>query len=167
MSDFDDALIWAKQPTDADVAQALRKNVRKYRTERGRHGHRFSMKYLKTVWSAADDLHVVLNHVDDPTWQMWYQHPDKGWTMISWHGTRREAQAAAEGQHVDRVEPIVAHKAGINLLAGWADEPYRRRRTEVDFTMRIHCQTERTVSELEEIFSRLGCLTKREMVSAE
>lgn len=157
MPDFA-ALEWSKQSLTGDVAKALRKDVRTYRRERGRGGHRFSYNYLKTLWAADDGLHAVCNHIDDSAWQMWYRHPTDGWIMIDWHLTRREAQAAAESKHPELVERKPKIFPGINVLAGWPDR---------DPTMRVHCSSEATATVVSEAFDKIGCITRRELVPAE
>jgi hypothetical protein len=159
MADFT-ALEWVKHPTDQTLAQNLRRNVRQKRTERGRGGHRFSMNYLKTLWGASDGIHAVLNHVDDPVWQMWYEHPEQGWMLISWHATRREAQAAAESRHPEIMDPEPTVRPGLNLVAGHPSRPGK-------YPIRVLCSSEHTATELEGIFDRLGFHTRRELVAAE
>lgn len=155
-NDFD-ALDWSKQPTDGPVSQAIRRDVRKHRRERGRGGHRFSLNYLKTVWSASDGSHVVLNHVDDLIWQMWYRHPEQGWVLMDWLSTRREAQAAAETHQPELSDSRPDMPPGIYVLAAWPGRPS---------TMRVHCSSERTADDITEVFARLGCDTQRELVDA-
>lgn len=156
MSDFQ-VIEWVKCDNDGDLARELRKNIRQHRREKGRAGHRFAFTFLKTLWVADDDHHAVLNHVDDTVWQMWYRHPVEGWVLISWHATRREAQAAAESSHPQLVVPKVRIHPGINVLAGW---PGR------ELNMRVACSSEYTADVIGEIFAKLGCGTRRELVSA-
>ena len=154
MADFE-SLSWVKQPVDGDFARAIRKDVRLYRRERGRGGHRFSMNFIKTLWVADDSMHAVLNHIDDLVWQMFYRHPTQGWLLIHWYDTRREAQAAAESDHPELVSRRPTVHPGINVLANF---PHR------DNRMRVHCSSDYTATVVEETFVKIGCITAREVV---
>jgi len=152
MPDFH-CLEWHKQPIDSPVALAIRRDVREHRRERGRGGHRFSLNHVKSLWSANDGRHVVLNHVDDPAWQMWHRD-NAGWSMVSWHQTRREAQAAAEN---DSAPPEAKITSGIYVLAG--SDPER-------MTIRTHCTSAATADDIEAVYVKLGFTTARETVGA-
>lgn len=149
------ALSWRKQPIDGALAQSIRRDVRKHRRERGRAGHRFSQPYLKTLWGSIDNDHAVLNHVDDLAWQMWFRDPRIGWWMVSWHLTRREAQAAAENV---RPAPLLEERApdpGLYVLAGSSEDR---------LTIRTQCSSEYSAEQLEETYAGLGFITRRETI---
>lgn len=156
MPDFQ-ALEWRKAATTDLVAQAIRKDVRSYRRERGRAGHRFSLNHVKSLWAANDGAHAVLNHLDDEAWQMWYRHPETGWAMVSWHLTRREAQAAAEnGKSAPRNSELKEPDPGLYVLAG--SNPDR-------MTIRTHCRSEIAATDIEAVYAKLGFATARETVA--
>lgn len=154
MTDFR-LLDWKREATDGPTAYSMRHDTRKWRREKGRAGHRFSFVRLKNIW-VADDIHAVCNHDDDASWLYFRRLPLKGWLLISWHRTRREAQAAADLPLPDltpKPKPIVA---GIHIKAGW---------NKGDYTMNIACRTEYTADVITDIFQRMGCETEREMVA--
>lgn len=128
------------------------------RRERGRGAHRFRYVTLKSIWS-ADDIHVVLNHTDDVSWQYWYLDGKDGWNLIGWYMTRREAQAAAEMPRP--VVPPKFLKEGLYVLAGWPQED-----APVDYTMKVACQSEGTANEIMAVFTHLGCVAMKSILAA-
>jgi hypothetical protein len=155
MSDFT-SLEWQKQPTTSYIAHAIRKDTRKYRRERGRGGHRFSLNYVKSLWAASDGVHAVLNHIDDPAWQIWFCDPETGWALCSWHLTRREAQAVAENSLGIPLRPGTKGLGpGLYVLAG--SDPGRP-------SIRTFCSSETSANDIEAVYVKLGFTTAREIV---
>ena len=140
------SLQWSQLKHDHEVIAELRRDVRVHRRETGRAGHRFNPATLKNVW-AADDVHLVLNHTDDPAWQHWH-HGAQGWYLVHWHPSRREAQAAAElplrTVPVDVVDMVV----GLRVEAGW---PGR------GSTMIVTCSSPATAEDVAKVYSNIGC----------
>jgi hypothetical protein len=159
VSDFE-VLPWKKQPVDGEVAKSIRKDVRTFRKERGRGGHRFRFATLKSLWS-ADAIHVVLNHSDDSAWQYWYNDARQGWSLISWHMTRREAQVAAEMPHPDLTPEPKFLAEGVYVLAGWP-----RENGEADYTMKVACSTDKTADEILAVFTHLGFVATKSLLAA-
>jgi hypothetical protein len=153
---------WTNQPLDGDVALSIRHDVRQYRRERGRGGHRFRHSHLKSLWS-VEDIHAVLNHNDDPAWQYWYHDARQGWLLVDWFSTRREAQAFVD---MNPVPTIVIHGTNvddtpIHVLAGWPDPEYPELLPK-DYTMRVPCRSDYTASVVIEVFEKVGCLTRQD-----
>lgn len=144
------SLEWARAKThDVDIVHAIRHDVRKYRREKGRAGHRFRFATIKNIWY-VDEIHAVINHTDDPLWQYWYNHPQDGWILVHWYTTRREAQAAAELPHPEQSVTAKPFIEGIYVRAGWDMDNY---------TMRVTCSSDRTAVDIQSIFRKLGCFT--------
>lgn len=156
MADFD-VVTWGKLPLDGDIARSLRKDIRTNRRERGRGGHRFSFNHLKSIYGSDNGLHVICNHTDDPVWQLWYRHPQDGWILVDWRDALREAKAAAELPMPD-ADPAKPLASGLYLLAGWD------RGEETEYSIRILCSSETTAVAMTEVYQKLGCLVKRELV---
>lgn len=159
MPDFE-LIGWRQQPLDGDIARVMRRSIRMYRRERGRGGHRFSYLNLKSLWVTDDLAHVVLNHKDDLVWQFWWNDPLEGWLQISFHSTRREAQAAAELPRIPVVVPAEKLVPGLYVLAAWPKQDQSP-----DYKMRVHCRSESAVEAVVEVFDKLGCITKQETVT--
>lgn len=158
MPEFD-SLGWSREKLDGSLARSIRSSIRLRRRERGRGGHRYRFNTLKNLW-AVDVIHAVVNHTDDPEWQYYYNHPSEGWLLISWHLTRREAQAAAELPLPPELVPTVASRAtveGWHVLAGWKKDK---------FTMDVPCTSEEIAGEIEETFQVIGCHTSKSLVTA-
>ena len=80
---------WTKAKTlDGDLANEIRKDIRRNRKEHGRGGHRFHYSELKNIWH-VDHVHAVINHNDDPSWQHYYNDPKDGWQLVHWYGSGR------------------------------------------------------------------------------
>jgi hypothetical protein len=157
MADFD-LITWRKLPLDGDLARSIRKDVRTHRRERGRGGHRFSFSHLKSLYGSDSGLHAVCNHTDDSVWQFWYRHPEDGWVLVNWHDALREAKAAAELPMPDTGPKPRPLAPGIHLLAGWDHGE------ETEYTIRLCCSSEDTATAMTEVYQKLGCLVKREVV---
>jgi len=148
---------WVKSKgPDDDVAQQIRSDVRRYRREHGRGGHRFRHATLKNLWY-VDQTHAVLNHTDDPVWQYWYNHPINGWVLVDWFRTRREAQAAAERPH-----PPVASSGkhvvdGTYVFAWWPNQ---------DVTMRVRVRSDDIGAQIIKAFEGIGCNAALEVTFA-
>lgn len=146
---------WRKaKDTEDPVALDIRHDVRRYRREKGRGGHRFRYATLKNLWY-VDQIHAVLNHSDDPVWQYWYHHPLNGWILISWHGTRREAQATAELPHPVEVARSIA--PGTYIFAAWPGQ---------EVTMKVRVRSDWVGEQIIRVFGDLGCETKIEVIDA-
>lgn len=144
------SLQWTKTRTnDDDVIRLIRRDVRKFRREKGRAGHRFNHAKLKNCWH-VEETHAVINHTDDPLWQYWYNHPQDGWTLVHWYSTRREAQAAAELPHPEAQAAVDRTVDGLYVKAGWSMD---------DYTMRVTCASRRIAEEIQGVFRKLGCVT--------
>lgn len=148
-----DSLQWSKAKNSSDdIVRSIRHDVRKFRREKGRAGHRFRFATLKNIWY-VDQVHAVVNHTDDPVWQYWYNDPQDGWMLVHWYSTRREAQAAAELPHPESVKEklVVADKSdGHYVLVAWPNK---------DFSMRYHCSSPYTAQETMKVWEKLGCRT--------
>jgi len=151
------AFQWVNLLPSHDLASAIRHDVRLRRRERGRGGHRFNYRTLKSLWS-ADGIHAVLNHKDDSTWQLWYDDPTLGWDMVHWYGTRREAQAAAEMPHPERKTAQSSPEHGTFVLAGWPNSTHD--------TMKVHCSSASIADDIMAAFTAIGCSAKKEQVTA-
>jgi hypothetical protein len=142
---------WAKaKDLDGDVAEEIRHDVRRYRREKGRGGHRFRHATLKNLWH-VENIHAVLNHADDPVWQYWYNHASNGWQLVGYYFTRREAQAAAERPHP--IAPIKPLAPGRYIFAAWPDH---------EVTMRVRISSDYTGEQVSKVFGDLGCQTSIE-----
>jgi hypothetical protein len=141
---------WTKAKDYADdlVANSIRRDVRRYRREYGRAGHRFRFATLKNLWY-VDMVHAVLSHSDDPVWQHWYNDGKEGWKLVAWYGTRREAQAAAERPIATPEDRPTSTESGLFILAGWGSH----------YSMRVRCRPE-TIADIGAVFAALGCRTK-------
>jgi hypothetical protein len=143
---------WIKaKDNDADIVQAIRRDIRINRRERGRAGHRFRHVTLKNVWY-VDLIHAVVNHTDDPVWQYWYNHPRQGWILVNWYMTRREAQAAAELPYVEpeATEDKSEGLKGLHVVADW---PGR----DNGYPIKVYCSSPRIAAELKDVFESIGC----------
>ena len=135
-----------KQPLTRAVARSLRAGSRGIELA----GQRFRYNDLKELW-AVDDIHAVLTHEGDKSWQYWF-HGAHGWTLVGVYPTRKEAQAAAgQPQDDDALEP------GTYVMARW-DENGR--------WMRVRSSSDRITENLCDIFKSLGCETRVEDVDA-
>lgn len=140
------SLKWVQLKHDHGTIAELRRDVRTYRRENGRAGHRFNVATLKNVWS-ADGVHVILNHTDDPIWQHWHLGAE-GWYLVHWHTSRREGQAAAElPLRMVSADPT-ASVAGLRVEAGW---PGR------GVTMITACSAPATADDIAKVYSNIGC----------
>lgn len=141
---------WEKQKNDSAVAKSIRASVHQQRRERGRGGHRFRYSTLKAIWSVGE-THAVLNHTDDTTWQYW-RNTNGGWLLVSWHLTRREAQASAElPLPADLAIPLRVSEAGLHVYAGWQQGSY---------TMDVPCSSDEIAQDIKEAFEIIGCHTE-------
>ena len=135
---------WEKQPLTRAVARSLRAGSRGIELA----GQRFRYNDLKELW-AVDDIHAVLTHEGDKSWQYWF-HGAHGWTLVGVYPTRKEAQAAAgQPQDDDALEP------GTYVMARW-DENGR--------WMRVRSSSDRITENLCDIFKNLGCETRVDSV---
>lgn len=133
-----------KQPITRAVARSLRAGSRGIELA----GQRFRYNDLKELW-AVDDIHAVLTHEGDKSWQYWF-HGEHGWTLVGVYPTRKEAQAAAgQPQDDDALEP------GTYVMARW-DENGR--------WMRVRSSSDRITENLCDIFKSLGCETRVDSV---
>ena len=133
-----------KQPLTRAVARSLRAGSRGIELA----GQRFRYNDLKELW-AVDDIHAVLTHEGDKSWQYWF-HGEHGWTLVGVYPTRKEAQAAAgQPQDDDALEP------GTYVMARW-DENGR--------WMRVRSSSDRITENLCDIFKSLGCETRVDSV---
>ena len=133
-----------KQPITRAVARSLRAGSRGIELA----GQRFRYNDLKELW-AVDDIHAVLTHEGDKSWQYWF-HGAHGWTLVGVSPTRKEAQAAAgQPQNDDALEP------GTYVMARW-DENGR--------WMRVRSSSDRITENLCDIFKNLGCETRVDSV---
>lgn len=133
-----------KQPITRAVARSLRAGSRGIELA----GQRFRYNDLKELW-AVDDIHAVLTHEGDKSWQYWF-HGAHGWTLVGVYPTRKEAQAAAgQPQSDDALEP------GTYVMARW-DENGR--------WMRVRSSSDRITENLCDIFKNLGCETRVDSV---
>ena len=145
---------WKKAKTDGELARSIQLSVRMHGREAGRGGHRYRLSHLKNLWH-VDDIHAVVNHTDDPSWQYW-RNTAKGWILVDWRMTRREAQALAEFPlPVEEATEPAAQRPGWHVYAGF-DLPY---------TMDVPCRSELIADEIEEVFQLLGCETSKRQVS--
>jgi hypothetical protein len=142
---------WIKaKDNDADIVQAIRRDIRINRRERGRAGHRFRHSTLKNVWY-VDLIHAVVNHTDDPVWQHYYNHPRDGWVLVNWHMTRREAQAAAEQPYVEQeVADRPDGPKGLYVIADWPGH-------DNGYPIKVHCSSPQIAGELKGVFESIGC----------
>jgi hypothetical protein len=135
---------WEKQPLTRALARSLRAGSRGIELA----GQRFRYNDLKELW-AVDDIHAVLTHEGDKSWQYWF-HGAHGWTLVGVYPTRKEAQAAAgQPQDDDALEP------GTYVMARW-DENGR--------WMRVRSSSDRITENLCDIFKNLGCETRVDSV---
>lgn len=140
------SLLWRQVKHDHENVSELKRDIRTYRRETGRAGHRFNPATLKNVWSSGG-VHLVINHVDDPVWQHWHHGPE-GWYLVHWHLSRREAQAAAE-LPLRTVPPTPPGKvSGLRVVAGW---PGRAG------TMVVKCSSPTTAEDVAKVYSNIGC----------
>ena len=152
---------WSNQPLDGEVAHSIRHDVRAFRRERGRGGHRFRYTHLKTLWVSA--AYAVLNHTDDQVWQLWYQDARQGWLLVDWCRTRREAQAVADANPIPKelvIHGTDARDSMITVRAGWPDPQYPDLPPKV-YTMKVGCATPYTAEQITAVFERIGCLTEK------
>ncbi len=161
MPEFD-LLTWTRQPADGDFAKELRHDVRMHRREKGRSGHRFNYNRLKSLWSVGG-IHAVMNHQDDPTWQFWHKDALSGWNLMSWHLTRREAQAAAEQPLPDLTPKPKDKTYGLHVYAGWSGmDPFGFQRDWPSIV--VPCSSEYTAGVIVKIFEDMGCEVKKDLV---
>ena len=133
-----------KQPITRAVARSLRAGSRGIELA----GQRFRYNDLKELW-AVDDIHAVLTHEGDKSWQYWF-HGEHGWTLVGVYPTRKEAQAAAgQPQDDDALEP------GTYVMARWDDNGR---------WMRVRSSSDRITENLCDIFKSLGCETRVDSV---
>jgi hypothetical protein len=147
MSEFE-IFQWKKEKLDSEVPRAIRHDARLYRRERGRGGHRFRFSTLKNVW-AVDEIWAVLNHKDDPIWQLWHNHGRHGWILVDWRLTRREAQALAElplAVSADLVVPQSVRRPGWYVIAG---------EKEYTDTIDVACSSEEIADDIKEVFHNI------------
>jgi len=147
--DFD-AYRWQRVRSNDDdpVVDSLQRDVRRFRREHGRGGHRFRRATLKSVWH-IELIHAVVNHTDDLVWQHWYNHPSRGWTLQHWYDTRREAQAAAELPLAEILDPVRARPTGLRVEAGWA----KGSRPIV-----VSCSSPGTAAVIQDVLGSIGCI---------
>lgn len=151
-------LSWTKHPHDGEFARRLRRGIRMHRRERGRSGNRFSYSDLRVVWGSGDD-HAIITHSDNPLWQYWWRHPDKGWFLQSWHRLLGEAKDEAECPRPMPVELApAAPTPGLYVRASWL-EPYSGSRP-----LSVLCSTEVTAAHIRSAFESLGCSTELKTV---
>lgn len=140
------ALQWARLKHDHEVVAEIRRDVRTYRRETGRAGHRFNAATLKNVWS-SDGVHVILNHLDDPTWQHWHLGAE-GWYLVHWYTSRREGQAAAElPLRAVSAEPIMC-VTGLRVVAGWPGQ---------GGSMIVKCSSPTIAEDIAKVYANIGC----------
>jgi hypothetical protein len=149
---------WEKVELDGPTAMAMRHDTRKFRREKGRAGRRFQFVRLKSLWT-ADGIHAVCNHLNEAEWLYFHRTALQGWLLMSWHGTRREAQAAAELPLPDLTPKPKPTTPGLHVKAGWT---HKR-----GVTMDVACHSEYTAGVVADIFDKLGCtIVEKEMVDA-
>ena len=134
-----------KQPLTRALARSLRAGTRGIDFN----GHTFRYTDLKDLWAAAD-IHAVLTHAEDTSWQYWFHAPAGGWQLVGVYPTRKEAQeAAGQPQTGEELEP------GTYVMARW-DENGR--------WMRVRSSSDRITENLCDIFKNLGCETRVDSV---
>lgn len=152
---------WSSQPLDGETAHSIRHDVRAYRRERGRNGHRFRFQTLKTLWVSTN--HAVLNHTDDPAWQYWYCDGRQGWLLVDTFRTRREAQAVADAHPVP--PDLVVHGSDVRdsmivVRAGWPDAQYPDLPPKV-WNIKVGCTSASTADQIISVFEHIGCRAEK------
>lgn len=140
---------FSKQPLTRALARSLRAGTRGIEFN----GHGFRYSDLKELWATPDDMHAVLTHDEDKTWQYWF-HGAHGWALVGVYPSRLDAQAAAGQEQIkaeDDLEP------GTYVMARW-DANGR--------WMRVRSSSDRITENLSDIFKSLGCETRVEDVDA-
>jgi hypothetical protein len=85
--------MWFEHKKDGDLAKSIRRDLRLYRREKGKGGHRFVFKDLQEIWSTAGDVpeHVLVTHYQDATWQHYWCHPERGWLQQGFYSSKDDA----------------------------------------------------------------------------
>lgn len=143
-------LEWNKCPVDGDFAKRLRREIRMHRRERGRSGNRFSYSDLRALWSSGED-HAILTHTDNNLWQYWWNNPEKGWFLQSWHRLLGDAKEEAERPRPVDLAPSEI-TSGLYVRAFWPDSDEK--------PMMVKCSSPNTASQIKEIFETIGCVAE-------
>lgn len=149
---------WNIEPLKDGLAKVLRRQIRIFRREKGRSGHRFRYDDLKAMFSANEE-HVVVTHHEDKLWQYWRKDSEEGWKLESWHRGMHEAMREAEKPR-RKPKPEPEPLPGTYVCAVWAHDDYHGSRP-----MMVRCQNDYTVSVIMEVFKHLGCVTEIREIS--
>lgn len=139
---------WRKAKDSDPIIDSVQRDVKRFRREHGRGGHRFRRATLKSVWH-IDLIHAIVNHTDDLVWQHWYNNPVGGWQLQSWYDTRREAQAAAELPLTEISETVRVRPTGLRVEAGWAKG---------SFPIVVSCSSLGTAAVVQDVLGSIGCI---------
>lgn len=108
---------WAKVPTTRALARTLRVANRIHRKTIDE--HRLLYEDLAEIWSIPEETYVVLTHKKDTIWQLWVLDCDDGWTFMSVHQDRSEAQQTALQHLPKEILPgtyVIAQKGNGRLI---------------------------------------------------
>lgn len=165
-------MIWFEQKTDSELSQAIRRDLRLYRREKGKGGHKFLFKDLLAICSDTDDSdraeHAIVTHHQDPAWQHYWRHPERGWMQQKAYATRDEAAAAVEVFTPPKIHFKTAvrdpetgeskpSETATYVFAGVDGGPK---------TMRVKVSSPWVEKQMAEVFARLGYETDRKTVSS-
>lgn len=163
-------MMWFEHKVDSELSQTIRRDLRIYRREKGKGGHKFSFKDLLAIYSSEGDNpeHAVVTHHEDAAWQHYWRHPERGWMLQKSYATRDDADAAVDvftppkdnfktpPRHDNgefRTEP---KKTETHVIAGTEDRP--------NF-LTSKSQSPWVREQMRGVFTRLGYETRVETVT--
>lgn len=158
------SLTWISDPTGT-FGQTLRRDIRAHRREKGHDGHRFKysactelhVACLEPLSEGEPAVHIVCTHSDDPVWQHWAHHPDKGWMLVGWWNTKEKAKASAESHSWDCAEiPADGREPGIYVLASWGSKPP---------AFKVHCRSKNIAITVADVLRHVGLATSHEEIA--
>lgn len=152
--------MWFNHKIDGELAQTIRRDLRLYRREKGRGGHKFLFKDLLSIYSTEGDnpAHVIVTHHDDSAWQHYWRHPERGWMQQKTYDTEDEAKQAVETfeRPKDNFRTPVRKPDGSSVT-----ETYLTFKPKGSRQLKVKVSTPWVEEQMAGIFARLGFDTNR------
>jgi hypothetical protein len=145
--------MWTEHKVDGDLAKQLRRELRMYRREKGKGGHKFSFKDLRAIYAPdTDDVeHAIVTHNTDSAWLHFWRHQTRGWMQQQPYYSQDEAYQAVEAfePYEPKPPPAGSHLRSDEtyVVGGMPDRPG---------SIKVKTSSPWTTQQLNDIFHRLG-----------
>lgn len=149
---------WIELKVEDALPREIRRELRLYRREKGKRGHKYTFTDLLAVFAVDSDPieHVVVTHNADPAWQHYWRHETRGWMLQQSYDTQDEAYkavAAFEPYEPPPPPPNSKLNAHKNTIVGsWPDKPN---------AIKVKASSPWTGEQLHAIFQRLGMTVQK------